>query len=599
MAKDIFEYVTTEENAYKTRPVAVTDGYEWHMYENIRQWVMYKDGKLQNGNTLQDSDGRVIDEVPVKNIILPILNVHYRTEGFDLKDIEVYVDNDEQYHKSLLLRKFHEKWGRMEGIDTFIDELVESYVDFGGALVKKVKGARPEVIKLQQLAFADQTDILSGPFAIKHQYSIDQLQEKAGIWDEEAINDVITMARMEKEYNQAQNRESKTPGKYIEVYEVHGVFPESWLTASDKDDQAYESYDGNKYVRQVQIISYYNTPDGEKHGITLFSGKTKDLFKFIKRDQRFGTALGRSAIEELVEPQVWTNYGLLQARRILDKAALLLGISDDPTFSTRNKLTELDQGEWLTKAPNTTVEPFIFPTQNLQQFEQWVNQMEEHARLLGSANEATLGISPASGTPFKLQDLVVGEGKGIHEYRRGQIAVFVEEIYRDWIIPQLVDDMNRGQRFLTELSTDELIEVADRVADNFVNDKIKKIVLTGKVVTKLEADQLREQLRQVFIKEGGKRFVEIIKDEIKDIPVDVKINIAGKQKNLTALVDKLTNVIREVMRNPQMLQDPNVSKLVNLTLETSGISPMSFRPSPLSQPANVEAINKETSNNDQ
>lgn len=569
MTNNIFDYVQTEKTAYESTPIPVADGFEWHMPEHLKKCILYKDGRLLTGNS---------DDKPVKNIILPILNVQYRTEGFDVKDIEPYVNSVKDFHKSFLVRKFHDKWARDNSIDTFIDDLVMSYVDFGGALVKNVGTVRPEVIPLQKLAFCDQTDILSGPFAIKHQFSIDQLKEKSNVWDAEAIKTACMRARTEKSNDQSQGRKTKTPGKYIEVYEVHGVFPKSWLT--DKTEY-YSEYDEDEYSRQIHIICYSMDKDNRKEGITLFRGKEKDdVFKLIKRDKRFGTALGRSAIEELFEPQVWTNYNLIQIKNMLDKASMMLGVTDDISFTAKNKLTDLEQGEWLIKAPNTSVEPFVFPTVNLQQFEQAVIGWENHARTTGSANEAQLGVSPSSGTPFKLQELVTQEGRGIHEYRRGQIATFMEEIYRDWILPRMVTEMNKGQKLMTELTLDELQEVADKVVDSHVFGIIKKKILSGGIIPREAVEIMKTQYRDEFIKSGTKKFIEIMKDELNDIPVDVMMNVAGKQKNLVALVDKLSNIVRQVIGNPAILQDPNAAKLLNTIFEASGISPISFNQTP-------------------
>ena len=583
---NIYDFVKTEENTYRTRPIPVFDGYEWHMCEKINEWTIYKDGQLKTGKT---------DDKPVKNIILPILNFNYRTEGFDVKDIELYVDSADDYHKSFLIRKYHDKVSREWGIDTMIDEIVQSYVDYGGVLTKKIKGSRPEVIPLMKLAFCDQTDILSGPFAIKHQYSIDQLKEKSGTWNEEAINDVISNARQEKDVQQSEGRTAQTPGKYIEVYEVHGVFPKSYLT---RDTDEYFEDDEINYSQQIHIITYCTTEDPRQlRGVTLFKGKeAPGLFKVLKRDERFGTALGRSAIEELVESQVWTNYSMIQVKAILDKAALMLGVTDDVTFSQNNKFTDLEQGEWLIKQPNTSVEPFIFPTSNLQQFEQAVQSWELHARTTGSANEAALGVSPASGTPFRLQDLVVDENKGMHTWRQGRIATFVEELYRDWIIPEMAEEMNKGQKFLADLSIEELEEVADKVITKHVNSQIVKKIMTGKILKPEDSEMMKTQAKELFMKNGTKRFIELFKGEIRDIPIDVKVNVAGKQKNLNSMTDKIVNVFREVIVNPQVLQDPNAVKAFNKILEFSGLSPINFKPVPMQNLAAEEELPTLTTN---
>ena len=69
---------------------------------------------------------------------------------------------------------------------------------------------------------------------------------------------------------------------------------------------------------------------------------------------------------------------------------------------------------------------------------------EAHAQQMGAANDAIMGETPASGTPFDLQELVTQEASSLHEYRKGKIATFVDEIYQDWIIPYIVREISKG-----------------------------------------------------------------------------------------------------------------------------------------------------------
>ena len=70
---------------------------------------------------------------------------------------------------------------------------------------------------------------------------------------------------------------------------------------------------------------------------------------------------------------------------------------------------------------------------------------------------------------------------------------------------------------------------------------------------------------------------------MKDAPVSVKVNIAGKQADLVGKVDKLTNIFRFVFAsyNPQTgqfaaLQNPTMLKLFRQILELSGLDASMF-----------------------
>jgi hypothetical protein len=566
--KDVFAFIQAQETAYK-RPIHITDSWDWSMADHIRLSVLYKNSQLSTGNP-----GGL---KPIKNITRPILNLQYRAEGFDVKDITIFVDDSKEYYKSLLIRKFHEKWALENAMDTFIDSLVESYVDFGGTLIKDVNDVKPEVVPLQSIAFCDQTDILSGPIGIKHFYSPDQLLDMADKgWGDTAngatatLQETITLAREKKKTN-PDGTITDTPGKYIEVYEIHGNMPKRFLVPSDST---------GTYVTQLQIACFYDKVNGEKGNITLYRAEeTKSPFKFIARDAVYGRALGFGGAEELFEPQVWINYDQIRKQALLDAAAVTILKSTDPAVAQKNKVRDMENLEIIELAPNTDISQVDTFPRNAAIFDKSVEEWEAHAQQMGAANDSIMGKPPASGTPFRLQELVAQEAHSLHDYRRGKLATFVDEIYRDWVIPRIVKEITQGTEFLAELDLDELQYVADALVTCETNDKIKQLVLSGKLASGDVIDpQLIEGYRQIvqseFKKKGNKHFIQILKGEFKDLSVGVRTNVAGKQKDLAAKVDKLTNVFRTIVANPYILQSPPIAQLFNKIIEASGLDPI-------------------------
>lgn len=557
----IFEYIISEENNFKTDRVPLSSNWNWNMYEHIDRSYTLKNSQFTKG----DNDFNR----PFNNIIIPIANVNYRTEGFDVKDVEVFVNDKENYHKSLLTRKFHHKWAKKWSIDTAIDESVESHFDYGLILVKNVNDKRPEVIQPQQIAFCDQRDILSGPICLKHQYTISELLEMKGKWDDDAIDKAVVMSRFSTK-NQ-NGLESKSPGKSVEVYELHGVFPEAWL----EDDYLG---DNGKYSPQLHILTYYvDEETGNKNGIHLFKGpEKKPIFKALKRDPIFGRACGRGGIEELFHPQIWTNYSEIHMQQMLEATSKVVLQTADKKLAKDNKVNNLKHNQVLTHEEGKPLSQLVLQPFNKTAFDNYVNKWEQAARTLGSASDPQLGLNPVSGTPLGTTEIVTDQGEGVHEYRQGKIAQFWGEIYRDWVINYLVKDMMAGDEWLEELTLDELKDVAEIVSTNKANEEIENIILNNGVITEQEAEYLKSVIKQDFVKGGKKRFMKLIKDELKDIPVDVDFTISGKQKDLFNMVNKLNAVFRTVFANPAVLQQPGMDDLFNQILESSGLSPINF-----------------------
>src|SRR3990167_8522979 len=566
----IFDYIKRQEANYK-RAIPINDKWNWSMYEHIQLSELYKNSQLATGKD---------DFTPVKNITRPILNLQYRTEDIDVKDVQIYVDDADKYHLSFLVKKYHDDVFVVENdMDSFFDELNESRVDFGGGLSKKLNKPCPEVVPLQSIAFCDQTDILSGPIGIKHHYSPDQLLEMADVgWCETkngatiSLDALITLSREEKKGNDQGKQVAQTPGRYIEIYEVHGNLPKMFANKTDTS---------GKYETRLCICAFYQKRDSqEKQGVILYTAfEKKSPFKIIKRDPVYGRALGFGGAEELFEAQVWVNYDMIRMQDMLDATSKIILKAIGPnsaTIANRNKVKDLDNLEIIDVGDGGDLGQVDSFPRNLRLFENSVTQWESHAQQMGAANDSIMGQSPTAGTPFKLQELVTNESRGLHDYRRGQYAKHIEEIYRDDYIPKIQKKITQGVKFLSELSLEELQYVKERVVENQANKRIKEIVLSGGTITQEEIDVFKELTREQFKKKGNKHFIEILKNDFRDAPLAVKVSVAGKSKNMGAYVDKLSNVFRTIMVNPTILQNPAMAGLWNQIIEASGLDPVDF-----------------------
>lgn len=580
--RDIFEYITTECNNWEVARVPITKSKDWNMHEHIERCTAVAGGFFHRGK----NDGNR----PYDDIVTPVINVAMRSEGFDVKDIVPFVNDKKNYYKSFFIKKYHPQWARTNELDTFIDDLVETSVIYDLALIKNVNEARPEVVDLKTIAFCDQTDIMSGPICIRHEYTPAEMKEFEGKWDN--IDEAIVLSLPEKKVKIAGGKTVKTPGKYIEVFELRGNLPERWIDKNGED----------KYTPQMHLICYYEDKDGNQQGLKLYKGPDKPLsdnFKALKIDRirSQGRACGRSIVETLFESQVWSNYNGIKIKELLDSAINVL-VTDSEELKTQ-KLTELENNQLLHQEKGASTQRLDGTLQNMQSFVQNKDKHLEDARVMGAASDPQLGKNPASGTPFALQRLIVEQGQGLHEYRQGKIASFVSDVlYRDWILDYIVKEMNSGKEFSSELSLDEMTEVSETIAEKQAMEELRElpeVKLAGEYARGYEEkkQELIDKHRKAFMKGGSRKFFELIKDDLKDLSVEVFINIKNKNKDMVMLADKLTNIIREIMANPQAFsQTPGVGKVFNELLEASGLSPIDFTQitKPVQQPQQPRQI---------
>lgn len=573
--KTIFDYVKEEETAFKTTHVTVADGYEFNMYEHVRMSTLFRDSKYTKGTNDYSR--------PFKNIIRRIRNLALVAMNIDVKDIVPFVNDAMNYYKSFLVKKYHPKWARKNNIDTYIDDTIESYEDFGLGLSKHENKIAPTSVPLASIAFCDQTSILSGPICIKHQYSPAELMEYDGVWGNESkgaditLPELITLARAEK-IDSSGNKATKTPGKFIEVYELDGMFPKAWLK---KSDEIVSQSDEELYSQQMHIIVFYKDSEGNTKGQTLFKGKgDPKKYKAIVRDPIFGRCCGMGGIEELFHPQIWTNYDEIRIQELLDAASKIVHITGDRELANRNDITDVENNQILYETPGANTRQLNTQPVNLVAFANAAERWEEHAKGIGSAYDAQLGESPTAGTPFKLQNAIIAQGESLHQFRQGKLATYFGEVYRDWVLDDLVTEMNNEQEFTEELSLDELQMCADALATYEANDRIKKMILEGGTPVQEQVDLFKELVKEDFMKGGSKRFFKTLKNELKGLPVDVEIDIKGKQKDLGKVADTMSNLLRQIMSNPQAfvatMQIPGASASFNDLIESTGGQPWRF-----------------------
>jgi len=578
LLNDIYDYIQKRENLYR-QGIFVVDTekikWQWGMKEHIAEGIIYKHSQLA-GNKMKGT----IDELPVKNIIKPLLNVQYRAEDIEVKNILLYVEDENAEHLSFIIKKYHDNVFIVENdLDTFFDDFKEEKIDLGLAIAMDVGKAKPEILHLQDIAFCNQYDVLADPIGFVYEYTPSDLEQMADkYWGDKNYGADITIEELIKLAKTQKNSEGNDlKDDTIKVYLVLGSLPEKYFAEDGSFDE---------YSYQMQVVGFYHNENG-KQGVTLFKTKIDNPLKILKRDPIYNRACGWGAVEELVEPQIWTNYGEIRKKEMMDGAAKVVYLNDDPKVQAKHpkglkgigtfeliNVTEGKKGIWQADT---------YP-RNFSLFDKTVNDFWQHAQTLASAHDPMLGMEAPSGTPFRAQERQVIEGTSIHEYRKGKYAKFIEEMYQDWFLPYIVKQIIKDQEFLADLSADEMQFVADRMTVNKVNRIIVQKILNGEWIDKEEIENLKIKTRENFVKSGNKKLIKIFAGELKEAvkKLKIKINVENKQKNFGSMMDSISNIIRFILStyNPQTgqsaLDKPEINKLFNQMIEYAGLEPLAI-----------------------
>lgn len=548
----IYDYIVQEKNAYETKEIEVSDNWSWNMRNHIILSFLMKYGKYR------DISNDPKTKPPFHNIIMPILEWRYAAEDRDVKDIIFETEEPDKQHLSFLIKKYWDDVFTIENnLDEFLDDAIESKVDYGGVLIKKGMDAVPEVIPLQSIAFCDQTNILGAPIGFKFMFSPAQLklQARAG-WGttnaDTTIDNLILLAQ----------KNPNKGSKGIEVYVVRGELPKAYFEGNDMDT----------LLNQVHVVAFYQDEKG-KIGKTLYKSKeTENVLKFNAPKKVYNRALGWGGIEALIDPQIWANFAEIHKNNLL-KAASKVGLfTDDENFVNRNKVREMENLETLTidKESRYGIRQIPTTSPNIALFDRRVQELEAHAQNIAGVTDSLLGKQPPAGTPFRLQERVVFEGKKPHERIAGKFDKFLEEIIQDWIVPHIVRKITKGAEFLSTLTADEMEYVMRQVPKNRAIKRQWEDILSGREVGDLA--KYEEEEKQ---KLSGNRFIlKILKDEFKEVKLKVKIRISGKQKDMALFVDKLTNILKQYWTlPPELKSDPTTQHLMAQIFEASGLSP--------------------------
>ena len=564
----IFSYITVEETAYRTREITLGENWSWNMSQHISLSFHMKFGKYLNAsNDLRTKN-------PYLNIILPILEFRYAAEDRDVKDIIFETEDPEKQHLSFLIKKYWDDVFTIENnFDEFLDDCIEEKVDLGGCLVKKGIGAVPEFISLHTIAFCDQTDILGSPIGFKFNFSPQALKRKAKLgWGDKnngadiTIEELTTIASNEKDAantNEAGNR-NQTTGKNIEIYVVRGTLPSAYLKGHDMDT----------LINQVQIVGFYTDEKG-RHGVTLYKSKeTESVLKFHAPKKVYGRGVGWGGVEALIDPQIWANFAEIHKNNFLNSVSKNRLFTDDVNYANRNKIQNMENDEITTidRESRYGIRQIPVGVVNIQLFDRRVQELEDHAQKLAGVTDPLLGKPPPSGTPFRLQERVVFEGKKPHERTAGKFDKFLEEVLQDLVIPYIVREITGGIEFLSSLNSEEMEYVLQKVPRSRAVNRQWEDILSGRIPGELASYE--EEEKQNILQNGNKQLLKILKDEFKNVKMKVKIRVSSKQKDMALFVDKLVNILRQYWTlPPELKNDPTTQHLMNQILEASGLPP--------------------------
>ena len=533
--------------------VELVEGLDYSLKDTNKRIEYITNSKYLSGDL--DEFGR---EKPYYNIANYRLNVGIRATDFDTKDVTI-VSETRDYVRSLLISKRIQNWMKEVNFAKKLNRMGEKRPKFGWLLVKKVMvdGEIDIQIVDARNAVIDQVDPMRSPIKELHCLTRAELAGKKDIWDTEVINTLLDMDLDE-----------------YDISEITGNMPDSVVGGSE------DTYSNYKFI----IFE-----DGDGKEFELYNeevGDIDDIYKYCVWAEQDGR-VGRGMIEDMFEAQTGTNEA-----KLLERDAMLMGsktiyVTDDDTLEN-NVLTDLDNGAILHMDNGKSFSQVNTMTNALPAFDRLKDDWDNQAEKVTSTFEAVTGETMPSSTPFRSVAIQNQEASSLFIYRREEMGIFLTELFNDWIIPEIVKDINQEWILSAEFSAEELQKIDQRFSIYKANEVIKKKLLNLELDSTFSAEDYQKSIdayKELIQETDNTRFIEIPKNYFKDFKFKVSVVTTNESKNKAAQLESLSKILADVSNtfNPQtgtfaMLENPALASIFSKIVEKAGadISPVTL-----------------------
>lgn len=565
---------------YTTGTTQIGKYVSFNLYENNEKIDAYLNSRHISGD--KDSKGR---DKPFFNIVTSAVNIWYRATDIDRKNIEILTKKSGKTFEAFLLNLLVQDWMRREGFGQFLNDWGRSLVRYGSSVVKFIeKGDRLhcEVIPWNRLVI-DTIDFNNGYKIEKLYLTVAQLRQRAN-YDREQVESLENALKSREDL--AGNRKDNM-SDYVELYEVHGEMPLSYLTGKEEDDDTY--------VQQMHVVSYVAKSDGTVDDFTLFKGKeARDPYMITHLIKEDGRATGIGAVEHLFQAQWMVNHSILSIKNVVDVTSKVIFQTSDPSFTGKNALTKIESGDIMVYKENNPLTQINNTSNDITALQNFANQWKAIGQEITSTPDSLMGNTAPSGTAWRQIEALQTEAHSLFEIMVENKGFYIEQMMKEYVIPfvkkslsskkevSVILDQNNIERIDTMYIKSEAIRRA--------NDKVVKQMLdnAGK---KLEDMQVPEQpdiqaemdtIQQSLSQAGAQRFLKpseidekTWKEVFKDMDEDVIINVTGESVDIQNTVTTLTTVLKTIATNPAILQDKNAKLIFNKILGLTGsVSPL-------------------------
>jgi len=529
-------------------------------------------------------------------------NVWYRATDIDRKDIKVRATKETDELKAFLATLKLQEWMKKADFGQFLNDWGLNLATHGSTIAKFIEkdGELSAQVMNWNNFICDAVEFEGNPKIEKLWFTPAQLRKQKG-YDKELVK-VLLETTTTRKTSDGQTKDNKDD--FILVYEVHGEFPQSYLTGKETDEDTY--------TQQMHVISLTENKEdstgNEFESYTLYQGKEAiDPYMITHLIKKEGQTYSGGAVKNLFEAQWMVNHSEKQIKDQLDLASKIIFQTSDGAFVDQNVFTNIENGDIL---KHNKEEPLtrLAGTPDITAMQTFKADWQNIAGQINSVSEAMLGETPKSGTAWRQTQAVLQESHSLFELMTENKGLAIIRMLRDYVIPYFKKKLDNSDEISMILEDYQIKEIDNRYVTSEVtrmmNQKKINIILSGKIYDPTQEEgliaQTEEEVKSSLT--GNQRFIKpssidgtTWKKVLKDLEWDLDIDVTGEQKDLQGAMATLTTVFQTMASNPAILQDPNVRLVFNKIIGLAGgISPMEIQatqaqPQPQIQPTGEQA----------
>ncbi len=443
---NIYAFVRQQEYLYRSGATKISKYVDHSLSETVQTVYAYLNSKHTSGE--KDSLDR---DKPFFNIVIAARNIWFRATDLDRKDIKIRETDSDHVVSAFVATIKLQDWMRRERFGVFLNDWGLTLAGFGSAVTKFVAKDNkliPTVTPWDKI-ICDTIDFDSNPKIELFEYTASQLREHPE-YDQTVVESLINSPMIRQTIT---NELQDVKAYYFKIYEVHGMFPVSYLT---KDTPNYREGDEKRFSQQMHVVSYTKTSvEGEYKDFCLFKGKeAKDPYRCDSLIKEDGRTLSIGSVEHLFQSQWMVNHNMKAVKDKNDLGSKIVTQTSDPSFVGLNALASIETGAILNhkiNEPLTRVD--LSSSTSTSEMIEVANQWKAIGQEANGVTDAMIGIRPKQGTSWRMQNLQLQEAQALFDTMKQNKALALEDMLREWIIPYIKTQLKDSKQIVATLES--------------------------------------------------------------------------------------------------------------------------------------------------